>query len=421
MDNPVQSALEREIARQAGEESRLEERVRAMAESLSGLKDIDLVLSLAALKLELCLRLLRQLARRAGGTDQESARESVGVKAREALRLVEGLAAENVSEDQKDLLAREPLMERVKAALQEFMLAGGGELLEERPTDDRAARVLSRAVVAAVRKYMGEDDLSPPLDVGRYPAFVQKALLLLFPVLLREKPEQPPYGIPEGAEVTYSSMAMKLPLSQAVFYIENELLPGLRERLAQNPGDAGLQADIRGLEDRAEQYGKMRFFPRSIPVLLEQGFHTDGMTGYSADGEMLVPIPVAVSFRSGTNLDRRMELVRAELIRRIAGRGVSSWIDEEYRRLKSLESGTRGSSRLAGQKIDAVAGFRVLRQGCPFLERLQDKERFSELEAMVRTAGPGPALRRVQALIGDDSARRSAPAGLRGISRSDPS
>ena len=125
-----------------------------------------------------------------------------------------------------------------------------------------------------------------------------------------------------------------------------------------------------GWRTGAEEYRRLRFF-RSQPVLLlEKGFHTDGMTSYSVDGELLVPIPVGVSWGSGTNLDRKMELVRADLVKRIAGRGVSAEVDAEYARLKSLESGMRGSSRLASMKIDAVSGFQTLRQSYPFLSRL---------------------------------------------------
>jgi hypothetical protein len=420
VDSSVQSALDREIAGLSEEEAELEERVRAMAEGLAGLRDIDLVLSLAKAKLRLCILLMRKIARGLPAAEQEAAGAAVTGKARGALRLVEGLVTENVSEDQKDLVSREPLFEEVKAALQEFLLAGGGGFLEESGDDERRARILSRAVVASIRKFMTEDDLYPPLEVERYPAFVQKALLFLFPVLIREKPEQPPYGIEEGDELTYSSRAMQLPLSQAVFYIENELLPGLKDRLARDPGDDGLQAEIRRLEDRAAEYRRLRFFPRSTPVLLEKGFHTDGMTSYSADGELLVPIPVGVTYRSGTNLDRKMELVRADLVKRIAGRGVSAEIDAEYARLKSLESGMRGSSRLASMKIDAAGGFRVLRQSFPFLSRLEDKERFRALVSIVRSSGPGASQRRIAALVQGDGSQRRDPAGLIGTSRTSP-
>ena len=148
-----------------------------------------------------------------------------------ALRLVEGLVAENISEDQKGIVQSNPLYARVKERLQAFLLAGGGGFLEARQADARARRLLSRTLVAAVRKFTGAEDRYLPLDLEDYPPFVRKVLLFLFPVMVRENPEQPPYGIEEGEEVIYSSRNMKLPLTQAIFYMENELLPELEEKL----------------------------------------------------------------------------------------------------------------------------------------------------------------------------------------------
>ena len=73
-----------------------------------------------------------------------------------------------------------PLYARVKALLEEFLLAGGGGFLEGRQADARKRRVLSRSVVAAIHKYIGEDDRYPPLELENYPPFVRKALLFLF-------------------------------------------------------------------------------------------------------------------------------------------------------------------------------------------------------------------------------------------------
>lgn len=407
VDGSLQAAADRDIARLSQDEARLDERVRAMAVEYGGLKDIDLVLELARTRLSLCTLLLRRPGR--GGADRERAASM----ARAGLRLIEGLAAENVSEDQRGLVMQGPGFDAASQALQQFLLAGGAMLLEEPPADEKRARILSRAVVASIRKYMDEDDAYPPLEVERYPRPIREALLFLFPVLLRENPEKPPYGIEEGQEVTSSSHAMKLPLTQAVFYIENELLPGLRAGLAEDPANPEIQREIRRLEDRAEEYRRLRFFPRSEPVLLEKGFHTDGMTGYSADGELLVPIPVGVTWKSGTNLDRKMELVRADLVKRIAGRGVSDELDAEYARLQSLESGARGSSRLASMKIDAPAGFRALRQRYPFLSRLEDKEKFRELSQIVRGSGPGTAQKRIASLVQEDGRPGAAAGGLR--------
>jgi hypothetical protein len=380
METLPHNLLTAEIQSLRAEESRLEEDVRLTEESLSGLRDIDLVLSLAATKLALCVQLMKTVSTPAA--QEEITRTSLA-----ALRLVEGLLSENISEDQKGIVQSNPLYPRVRARLEEFLMAGGGGFLEARQADARARRLLSRTIVASIRKFTGIDDRYVPLDLDDYPPFVRKALLLLFPVMVRENPEQPPYGIEEGQEVTSSSRSMKLPLTQAIFYMENELLPELEKKLEASPGSG-------------------RFFPRSTPVLLEKGYYTEGITGYTADGEMLVPIPMAVTYRSGTNLDRIMEQVRMDVVRRIAGKGVSAELDREYRHLRSLESGIRGSSRTASMKLDTSWGYRVVRQEFPFLARLSDKRRFEELVGEIQK-GQGSAERRVEALMAGDQGRGS--------------
>jgi hypothetical protein len=397
-----------ETRRLLQEEARWEADVRAAEEAASGLRDIDAMLSLAVARMTLCLHLMERGGRHG---EQESAHAMISDKALSALRLVETLVAENVSLDQKGIIQANPLFVRARALVEQFIVAGGGGFLEPRETDARRTRLLSRSVVAAVRKYMGEDDLYPPLALERMPGFVRRLLLQLFPVMVREHPEQPPYGIQEGEEVTYASRAMKLPLSQAIFYLENELLPELEEKLAASPGTASIQQEITRVQARVEEYRKLRFFPRSTPVLLEKGFHTEGMTSFSADGEMLVPIPIPVSFRSGTNLDRKMELVRMDVVRRVAGRGLSRDVDREYRRLRSLESGPRGSSRAASMKLDTVWGYGVLKRQFPFLLRLGDKERFKELVRLVQSSGAGAGEKLIESMINAD---RESP--LRAVS-----
>jgi hypothetical protein len=409
MDTLPEDRLSAEIQALRTEESRREAEVRATAESLSGLRDIDAVLSLAAVKLSLCLGLMKSAAGGAASGTHAALETQITAKSREALRLVESLLAENISDDQAGVVQANPHYARVRTLLEEYLLAGGGGYLQGQQADARARRLLSRTIVAAIRKFTGVDDRYVPLDLEDYPPFVRKALLFLFPVMVRENPEQPPYGIEEGQEVTYSSRNMKLPLSQAIFYMENELLPDLEQKLAESPGSAALQDEIRGIRERVEDYLKLRFFPRSTPVLLEKGYYTEGMTGYTTDGEMLVPIPLPVSYRSGTNLDRIMEQVRMDVVRRIAGRGVSGELDREYRHLRSLESGMRGSSRTASMKLDTAWGYRVLRQEFPFLARLADKKRFEQLVGEIQ-AGKGSAERRVEALIAREQGEAALPA-----------
>ena len=310
-------AAEIETLREA--EARLETETRRVRESLSGLRDIDDVLSLAEVKLSLCIRLLQALSSgRAGAVAEDLGRE-VTEKAHAALRLVEGLVSSNISEDQKGIVESNPLYARVRERLQAFLVAGGGGFLEARMADARARRLLSRSLVAAVRRFTGAEDRYRPLDLDDYPPFVRKVLLLLFPVMVREDPEQPPYGIEEGEEMISSSRNMKMPLTQALFYLENEVVPDLERRLALDPGSSTLQEEIRRVREKVDAYRKLRFFPRSTPVLLEKGYYTEGITGYTVDGEMLVTVPISVTFRSGTNLDRIMELVRMDVVRRIAG------------------------------------------------------------------------------------------------------
>ena len=258
---------------------------------------------------------------------------------------------------------------------------------------------------------MGEDDRYPPLDIERFPPFLQTLLLTLFPVFIRLRPQKPPYGIEEGEEVTYTSPAMRVPLSQAIHYMENELLPELERRLAADPGDPDLQEEARTVRAQLEQYRSMRVLPRAAPVLpLAKGLHTEGMTGFTLDGEVLVSLPLAVKFRSGTNLDRKMELVRMDVVRRIAGRGVSAEIDREYRHLKSIQSGRRGSSRTPSMKLDPSWGYWVLRQDFPFLSRLSDKDRFQELVQVVRSGSLGDAERFIEAVISRDQGSKQAAA-----------
>ena len=91
-----------------------------------------------------------------------------------------------------------------------------------------------------------------------------------------------------------------------------------------------------------------------------------------------------------------------DVVRRIAGRGVSAEIDQEYRRLKSIESGPRGNSRTPSLKLDPSWGYWVLRQDFPFLARLSDKDRFQELVQVVRSGSLGDAERFIEAVVARD-------------------
>jgi len=405
------SDLTRTTQELEAEEARLEGIAEDMDWRLSGLKDIELLLTLALVKLRICLAIMKRSQGRPSSGEELGV--SVGRRASSAIRIVESLVTQNVSDDQNGIVQASPLFGEVKNLIEEFVVLGGGGFLEPPDVDEHKTHILSRTVTTSLRKFLGDDDRYPPLEVTRFPPFVQKILLTLFPVLIRLRPQKPPYGIEEGEEVTYSAPAMRLPLSQAIHYMESELLPDLERRLAAEPGHSGLQEEIRKVRIQLEQYRNMRVLPRAAPVLpLAKGLYTEAMTAFTQDGEVLVSIPIAVSFRSGTNLDRKMELVRMDVVRRVAGRGVSAEIDKEYRRLKSLESGPRGSSRTPSFKLDTAWGYWVLRKEWPFLSRLSDKERFNELAQVVRSGSRVAAERFVEALVSrdqDEALGRLAP------------
>ena len=406
METTPRDALSMETERLRAEEARWEGARATLEERAAGIRDLDIILTLAETRIALCLCLMR--GRETRGDDVQRLHGEVSEKALSAVRLVEGLLAENISEDQRGVVQAHPVYARFRSRMEQFVMAGGVGLLQPPAISDRKKRTLARALTAAIRRLVAVDDMTPALAVDRFPAFFRTILLTLFPVMIRENPEKPPYGIEEGQEITYASQKMKLPLSQAILYMEDELLPDLEAQLARAPGTTGVQEEIRRLRERVAEYKKLRFFPRSTPVLLESGYYSEGMTSYTAEGEMLVPIPLAVSFRSGTNLDRMMEMVRIDVVRRIAGKGVSPLIDAEYRRLRSIESGPRGNSRMTSMKMDAVWGYRVLRQEFPALARLSDKKAFKELVDMAHSQS---AETRIEALI-ENSQSGSALASL---------
>jgi hypothetical protein len=427
MSSSLQDSYDAGFARLSAREQALEAKARDMDARLSGLKDIDVLLSLIETKLSLALLMMGRAAGFGAAGNAPALEEpgherlETGIrdKALSAFGLLEGLLSEDISEDQKNAVSEDPRFAPVKEKIEEFILKGGGGFLHAE-IESKAATRLSRMIVTSVRKYMTDDDKYPPLDLDNLPEAVRSFLLTFFPDLVSENPQQPPYGIEEGEEETYSSEVLKLPLSQAVFYLETELIPELEKKLAESPGDGSIQKEIADLRKSTEEYKKMRFFPRSVPIFPEKGYYSDGITTYTDDGEMLVPIPLPATIRSGTNLDRKMELVRMDLVRRAAGKGICPELDREYRRLQSLESGMRGSSRQASAKLDVGWGFRVLKKDQPVLRRLEDKEGFKELERIAAGGNPGDAARRVAALLKADQDRGELPPVI-GISRSDPS
>jgi hypothetical protein len=346
--------LDAELERLLAEEERLEAHAQAQTFAASGLKDLDGELAIVEVQLQLALRLMR-----APRPDHGQIR----ARALHAARRLEELQEESLSEEQRGLIAEAPGYGRVRELFQSFILQGGGGYLQAEEPEARRARLVAGAVVGALRKY-------------RSPA--------------------PPEGIAEGEQQFYSSQKMLMPLSQAILYLENELLPELERGLAEDPGNQELQARVREARARLAAYRGLRFAPRSTPIVIEKGFYTEWWTQFSADGELLVSIPLPVRFRSGTNLDRLRDLVRSEVVRRLAGRRVCPALDREYRYRRSLESGRSGSTRLPGFKLDTLRGFAELKNLYPALRRIENKQ---ELAALADVASRRSRLAAVKALL----------------------
>lgn len=341
------------------QEHALEAACRAEEFSYSGLKDLDQSLELCEVRLRSALLLLEAPRR-----DHVRIRE----KASAAVGGLERLLGENLSEEQRPLVTSAPGYLRCRELFQQFILRGGGGYLSGEEQDERRSRRVARAVVRAIRKYLG---LKGPLAAE--------------------------CGLEE--EELYSSEKMRVPLSQAVLYLESELLPSLESALKTEPGNRGLQDQLRSARERLAAYRRLRFAPRSTPIVIERGFYTEWWSEFTSDGELLVSLPLPVEFRSGTNLDRLQELVQAELVRLLANRRVCPALDSQYRYLKSLESGRRGSFRLPGFKLDSKLGFGQLKELFPALKQIEGRQEFAALVEMVRSSGRLPAVRAVERLL----------------------
>ena len=403
MDFPVEEQWASVLRNLQNEEESLEAEVRYDERTYSGLKNIDSVLRLARVKLDMALEILDILA--ANNTPRkESLKEMAQQRARDAVLLMEELLSAAVSLDQKGVLTDSPLYTETQGRLQELLMRGGAGYFEEKILDARNAESLARIVTSSIEKYLNPDDNYQSLfKTEKLPSFFRRFMNLFFSSIAPENQKDPPYGIEEGEELWYESERMRMPLSQAILYLEEELLPELEKRLRESPGDPGLQREMQSAEAKIDELRKLRFIPRSTPVVIEKGFYTDWFSGYTTDGELLIAIELPVRFRSGTNLERMQELVQAEVARRAAGKGICPELDREYQYIKSLESGLKGSSRLPGFKLATRRCFRILKCRFPALRGLEDKEEFKKLVEMVRLQGR----RSVQKLVTKNLMRRT--------------
>ena len=386
-------------------ESLLEERISEDDLRYSGLKDLDQTLALIAVKFEIANYLLSHFdPTRSSSDSRPPTVELIREKATAAAAMMEQLLSLNISEDQKSLVTEAPGYNDVRDQFQAFILRGGGVFLQARIDNANKVKAVSRALNESLRKFTSPDDrYEPVVKTERLPVFLRRLVNFFLPVLAPEAQADPPYGIEEGEEVQLSSQRMKMPLSQGIHYLETEVLPRLHKALEQNPGNPGVQRQIALIQERLQEYRSITFRTRATPINLEKGFYTDWLSQYTAEGELLVTVPIAVTYNSGTNLDRLQEIVETEFVRRLAGKGICPALDEDYRFRKSLKSGRRGSSRLPSFKIDVNRGFREIKRLYPGVAVLENKQEFRKLLDAVRSRGRRRAEKLIEAMIKSQS------------------
>ncbi|UCF97737.1 MAG: hypothetical protein JSV89_21605 [Spirochaetaceae bacterium] len=398
-DRVLQTLLERELV--------LENRVKEDDLLYSGLKDLDAILELILTKFEIANHLLARFdAIHSESVDRSSFAQLIRRESNAAMNMLEELRSLNISEDQKNLVTEAEGYAKIGEQFQAFILRGGGVFLQSKIDNTRKLKTVSRALNESLRKFLAPDDrYAPAFKTEELPGFFRRLINFFLPILAPERQSSPPYGIEEGEEVLLASERMKMPLSQAILLLETEILPQLQKDLEQNPGSPGIQKQISLVRDRLREYRSITFRTRATPINLEKGFYTDWLSQYTAEGELLVTVAIPVRYRSGTNLDRLREMVQTELVRRLAGRGISPALDEDYRFRKSLDSGRRGSSRLPSFKLDIRRGFREIKQLYPALMRLENNRDFSKLIELVQSRGKKRSQKAIENMLQMESGR----------------
>ena len=387
------------MRRLEGEEARLAAQVAHDDQRYAGLKQLDDVLGLVCTRFELALTILAGL--RASGEPAPRLHQRARAAATNGLALLDELVAAGVSEDQRTLITEDAGYVRGRELFQRLVLAGGGSLFEPEEIPTSSTRTLARIVAQTLRKYAARDDTYRPLfHTERLPDGLRRLVNFFLPTVAWEGQADPPYGIEhEGEQETIVAERIKLPLSQAIRYFEEEILPALQERLAAAPGELQLQREIALQQAHLAELQRMRFIPRSTPIVLESGFYTEWLSGFTVEGEALISVPLRVTYRSGTNLDRMQDLIKDEITRRAAGKGISATLDAGYRHLQRIESGIRGSSRTPSLRLNVKREFQNLKQAVPALARLEDRAELRRLLDLVARSRRSRAEAAIEALL----------------------
>ena len=392
MDRSLEGNWQAPLRRQQDLESYLEAKASELSRGLSGLVDIDLTSGIAICKFSIALLLMDNVDDSGSGRDsaRESSYQTARRKVLEGAAILDDAIHTNVSEDQRAEFLESSGIQQARDLLDQILLRGGSAYFEADDPDGPHSKLLSRALAQAMKKYAAPDDRYEPLYRPEdLPQPLRNLVRAFFSTFAPEGQAEPPYGIEEDEEEEIrTAEKMRMPLTQAIHYMENELIPDLEEQLRGSPGDEELQTGISQIWDQIRAYKEMRFIPRARPIVAPKGYYTEGLTEYDENGELLVTIDLPVTIRSGKNLDRTMDLVRAEFTRRIAGRGLCPELDEDLQRAKRLDSGTGGSSLFPRGKLDTRRGYSQLKTTFPELRALDDREQMQRLlETARRSSG----------------------------------
>jgi hypothetical protein len=401
MGNSVQVYIDGRIKDLLEEDKILTSKVAAFEVAYSGLKDIDSLLELASLKMKIATELLS--LRESNKQIREEYSDTVRKKAHEAMFIVEDLLKLTIDDNEKANILTSDKYKNFQELTSLFLLKGGSVFFETRITSKKKSRLISKVIAHAINRWVFPDDsYRAAVDLKNLPPFIRSFLNFFLPWLWQDSDGASGTGIEEGEEENITSEKLKLPLSQAIFYLENEVLTQLHEDLEESPGDPILQAQINEIKDQVATLNKMKYFPRSVPVFPEKGYYTESMTSYTTEGELIINVKIPVSYKSGNRIDRMQEMVKGEIARSLCGRGISPELDEEYSHLKSLESGIRGSSRTPSLKLDIDKAFSILRLAIPTLRQIENKDEFKKLVGLVLTYGEEESRKRIERLISEE-------------------
>jgi hypothetical protein len=400
MKNGIKEKFRIELESNLKKESLLEQKVNNLDLSFSGLRDLDDLFCLITTKLEIALACISALESNHHSNETIQLQEIAKTRSRAAVQLLENLLDLPISEDQKHLVEDAPGYKKAKDLLHKFLLKGGGFFFQTNISEKKKAKKIADVIIGSIEKYAGRDEeYEPFIKPEKLPGFIRKIITFFLPVLVPENQKGPPYGINEGEEVLYTSKRMRMPLSQAIFYLENELLPQMKRELEKSPGDARLQKKIYETEKSIKVFKQLKFIPRSSPVFPEKGYFTHGLSGYTDDGELLVTLHIPVTIKSGTNIERMLQMVKSDVTRKLAGKGICPELDQQYFYLKRIESGRRGNSRTPSFKLDTSIGFSLLKNMYPFLQQLEHRDVFQKLIRLVLTSGTKNARKLITQMI----------------------